>query len=102
MWHDALKKCPFMMIIQQLLGKRREGTQVVPSTNATYLIAVWNELMHASAPITAVGRSYVPSAEFDSKKTGVKVDIVCKGGTQWIRVNTQAYIFDEFQNQITD
>ncbi|KAL5514826.1 hypothetical protein ACEPAG_2142 [Sanghuangporus baumii] len=74
------------------------------STNAPYLVAIWNELVNAKHPIVAVDKSF--PARLEEKKTpnskpvpplntfsrkgilGTKVDIVSDGGRRWIRVNT--------------
>ncbi|KAL5498004.1 hypothetical protein ACEPAH_2935 [Sanghuangporus vaninii] len=74
------------------------------STNAPYLIAIWNELVNAKHSIVAVDKSFparleekkppkskpVPPLNTFSRKgiLGAKVDIVCDGGRHWIRVNT--------------
>ncbi|KIK99562.1 hypothetical protein PAXRUDRAFT_131812 [Paxillus rubicundulus Ve08.2h10] len=78
-----------------------------PSTNAPYLIAVWNELAHAARPV-AIYRSFSPQVttdEQDGKSGGkwmtaqtrkalksqtraVKVDVVAENGARWVRVNT--------------
>ncbi|KAL1662790.1 hypothetical protein GGF50DRAFT_58264 [Schizophyllum commune] len=67
------------------------------STNAPYLLAVWNEVLCASPPLAAIFKS-VPIAPRkgkeargggDEKKAGAaKIDIVAEGGRRWIRVNT--------------
>ncbi|RDB23624.1 hypothetical protein Hypma_009502 [Hypsizygus marmoreus] len=65
------------------------------STNAPYLIAVWNEVLCAPPPVDAVFKSMPltgPSA--DQRQRGaqrppaVKVDVVADNGKRWIRVNT--------------
>ncbi|KAL5478326.1 hypothetical protein ACEPAI_2510 [Sanghuangporus weigelae] len=74
------------------------------STNAPYLVAIWNELVIAKHPIVAVDKSFparleerkppnskpVPPLNTFSRKgiLGTKVDIVSDGGRCWIRVNT--------------
>ncbi|KAL5520655.1 hypothetical protein ACEPAF_2656 [Sanghuangporus sanghuang] len=74
------------------------------STNAPYLIAIWNELVNAKHSIVAVEKSFparleekkppnskpVPPLNTFSRKgiLGAKVDIVFDGGRRWIRVNT--------------
>ncbi|KAI5891412.1 uncharacterized protein SCHCODRAFT_01213723 [Schizophyllum commune H4-8] len=67
------------------------------STNAPYLLAVWNEVLCAPPPLAAIFKS-VPIAPRkgketrgggDEKKAGAaKIDIVAEGGRSWIRVNT--------------
>ncbi|CDO74596.1 hypothetical protein BN946_scf184586.g1 [Trametes cinnabarina] len=65
------------------------------STNAPYLIAVWNEVLHAPPPIVTIWRTFVDAPQPASvprrgsrKPPGVKVDVVAAGGKRWIRVNT--------------
>ncbi|KAH8112343.1 hypothetical protein DFH11DRAFT_1744954 [Phellopilus nigrolimitatus] len=72
------------------------------STNAPYLIAVWNELIRAPGPITFVDKtfneprarsgtkllSHASANTFSKKSSGVKVDVVADNGRGWIRVNT--------------
>ncbi|KAG9226714.1 hypothetical protein CCMSSC00406_0008414 [Pleurotus cornucopiae] len=66
------------------------------STNAPYLISVWNELLCAPAPVTAVMKTFQPTASggpnrkrgAHQKQNPVKVDVVADNGRIWIRVNT--------------
>ncbi|TFK75634.1 hypothetical protein BDN72DRAFT_757288 [Pluteus cervinus] len=67
-----------------------------PSTNAPYLIAVWNELVCTSVPVS-IFKSFpllpYEKLAFEKKRTGqkpqgTKVDIVAEDGKKWIRVNT--------------
>ncbi|KAG6890487.1 hypothetical protein C0992_000979 [Termitomyces sp. T32_za158] len=65
------------------------------STNAPYLIAVWNEVICAPAPVSAVFKSFSLSGPSgDTRQRGAqrppsaKVDVVADGGKRWIRVNT--------------
>ncbi|KAF7440040.1 hypothetical protein PC9H_000381 [Pleurotus ostreatus] len=66
------------------------------STNAPYLISVWNELLCAPTPVTAVMKTFQPTASGGSnrkpgvrqKQNPVKVDVVADNGRRWIRVNT--------------
>ncbi|KAG9313786.1 hypothetical protein JVU11DRAFT_6146 [Chiua virens] len=53
------------------------------STNAPYLIAVWDELVHARQPV-AIYRMFSPQSEYQT----VKVDVVADNGARWVRVNT--------------
>lgn len=69
------------------------------STNAPYLISVWNEVLYAPPPIVTIGRSFPDAprptniARRESRKSpGVKVDVVADGGKRWIRVNTYVSI----------
>ncbi|KAL4267490.1 DUF1308 domain-containing protein [Pleurotus pulmonarius] len=66
------------------------------STNAPYLISVWNELLCAPAPVTAVMKTFqLATSGGQNRKRGVhqkqnpvKVDVVADNGRRWIRVNT--------------
>ncbi|EIW79548.1 hypothetical protein CONPUDRAFT_125876 [Coniophora puteana RWD-64-598 SS2] len=87
------------------------------STNAPYLIAVWNELLTARPVVQSVYKNFFPSDPHQDDKnnkssraerrkqrgtwTGVKVDIVADSGKEWIRVNTikNARILVEFREQ---
>ncbi|THH03288.1 hypothetical protein EW145_g6377 [Phellinidium pouzarii] len=85
------------------------------STNAPYLIAVWNELIRAPSPIVFVDKTFsitpgkhstIRSAQSTSKKlpekgATVKVDIVADFGRRWIRVNTvkNSRLLAEFREQ---
>ncbi|KAF7366638.1 hypothetical protein MSAN_00921700 [Mycena sanguinolenta] len=61
------------------------------STNAPYLIAVWNEVLCAPPLIVSVLKSF-PSPYSnhpgEPKTIPVKVDVVADSGRRWIRVNT--------------
>ncbi|KAE9404314.1 hypothetical protein BT96DRAFT_935693 [Gymnopus androsaceus JB14] len=77
------------------------------STNAPYLIAVWNEVLCAQAPVICVFKSFPMTAEDVSNAAnnearkrssaaapqapriqGTKIDVVADCGRQWIRLNT--------------
>ncbi|OCH94600.1 hypothetical protein OBBRIDRAFT_831652 [Obba rivulosa] len=67
------------------------------STNAPYLVAVWNEVQCAPPPVTAIWQTFPDPAHAQGKATrkrgsqkppGVKVDVIAEGGRRWIRVNT--------------
>lgn len=66
------------------------------STNAPYLVSVWNEMVLAPPPVTAIWSTYlesgkprpVPRRRGTPKMIGVKVDVVADEGKRWIRVNT--------------
>ncbi|KAJ7747928.1 hypothetical protein DFH07DRAFT_830594 [Mycena maculata] len=61
------------------------------STNAPYVIAVWNEVLCAPPPIVSVLRVFAVPTEPSlaaQKTTLVKVDVVADSGRRWIRVNT--------------
>ncbi|KAH7881658.1 uncharacterized protein C8R40DRAFT_1031760 [Lentinula edodes] len=66
------------------------------STNAPYLIAVWNEVLCARAPVICVFKSFFVTAEDAGnnkpnqgpRTQGTKVDVVADCGRQWIRINT--------------
>ncbi|KAF9467151.1 hypothetical protein BDZ94DRAFT_1186166 [Collybia nuda] len=78
------------------------------STNAPYLIAVWNEILCGPSPIESVFKS-MPLSPADplaeSRQRGgqrppaAKVDVVANHGKRWIRVNTikNARILAEFR-----
>ncbi|KAI6002063.1 hypothetical protein EDD15DRAFT_2158524, partial [Pisolithus albus] len=65
------------------------------SSNAPYLIAVWQELVHSHRPIALYrtffhgncGQGYTPHRRKLSNRP-VKVDVVSENGAWWIRVNT--------------
>ena len=68
------------------------------STNAPYLIAVWNELVRAPQPVIAVDKTFKPKVTEKQKHgsikavrrdVGTKVDVVAESGRGWIRVNTR-------------
>ncbi|KAJ3767079.1 hypothetical protein FB446DRAFT_352663 [Lentinula raphanica] len=61
------------------------------STNAPYLIAVWNEVLCAKAPVLCVFKSFSTSSDESGDKqssNGAKIDVVADCGRRWIRVNT--------------
>ncbi|KAF8062266.1 hypothetical protein FPV67DRAFT_1422151 [Lyophyllum atratum] len=65
------------------------------STNAPYLIAVWNEVLCAPPQVEAVfksmplaGPSADPRQRGAQRAPAVKVDVVAENGKRWIRVNT--------------
>ncbi|KAJ3723754.1 hypothetical protein C8R42DRAFT_578377 [Lentinula raphanica] len=61
------------------------------STNAPYLIAVWNEVLCAQAPVLCVFKSFSTSSDESGDKqssNGAKIDVVADCGRRWIRVNT--------------
>ncbi|KAF8188042.1 hypothetical protein BJ912DRAFT_904113 [Pholiota molesta] len=84
------------------------------STNAPYLIAVWNEVVCAPPPTVSIFTTFhVTSAEKAGKKgeknlvPGVKVDVVADNGRRWIRVNTvknsrMVSEFREIDSYLTD
>ncbi|KDQ56903.1 hypothetical protein JAAARDRAFT_194847 [Jaapia argillacea MUCL 33604] len=90
-----------------------------PSTNAPYLIAVWDEVSYAPQPVLGICQTFslaadcgqdhgIPLATANKEKkvktkrpvkpVGVKVDVVADGGRKWIRVNTikNSRILSEF------
>ncbi|KAH7882976.1 hypothetical protein F5I97DRAFT_1978189 [Phlebopus sp. FC_14] len=75
--------------LRQFLDNASNARPRPPSTNAPYLIAVWQELIHAHHP-TSVYRSFplVPPTPSARQNRLVKVDVVADNGTSWIRVNT--------------
>ncbi|KIJ37319.1 hypothetical protein M422DRAFT_33852 [Sphaerobolus stellatus SS14] len=91
-------------VLEQFLAKPHRTKEL--STNASYFLAVWNEILAAPPPIVAIGKEFplpkIPdksdksssstpttSTKRGSNKAGViKVDIVADEGRKWIRVNT--------------
>jgi hypothetical protein len=71
------------------------------STNARYLIAVWNEVLTAPPSVVAISKIFPeeerirprrrPHDKAASKPTGVKVDVVADDGRRWVRVNTSVF-----------
>ncbi|KAL1721529.1 hypothetical protein EV715DRAFT_271153 [Schizophyllum commune] len=84
-------------VLDKFLNDPRSQYLPPLSTNAPYLLAVWNEVLCAPPPLAAIFKS-VPIAPRkgkeargggDEKKAGAaKIDIVAEGGRRWIRVNT--------------
>ena len=83
------------------------GNEELPplSTNAPYLVAVWDEVLAAPPPVVGIwgafpdpgGRSipndYAPETDKKKQKAqDVKVDVVADGGLSWIRVNTLVFV----------
>ncbi|KAJ7481589.1 hypothetical protein FB451DRAFT_1443950 [Mycena latifolia] len=75
------------------------------STNAPYLIAVYNEVLCAPPPVVSVFKAFPPPTDSEQKTkakmsgTPVKVDVVADGGRRWVRVNTikNARLMAEFR-----
>ncbi|KJA18703.1 hypothetical protein HYPSUDRAFT_190699 [Hypholoma sublateritium FD-334 SS-4] len=75
------------------------------STNAPYLLAVWNEVVSAPPPTVSIFKTFhIGLVEKVRKRTeqgqaGVKVDVVAENGRRWIRVNTvkNSRILSEFR-----
>lgn len=79
-----------MLWFNQFLSRSDHGSEL--STNASYFVAVWNEILSAPPPIVAVGKIF-ESPDGKKKKGaagsgGIKVDVVADEGRKWIRVNT--------------
>ncbi|KAI0649955.1 hypothetical protein C8Q79DRAFT_900550 [Trametes meyenii] len=84
------------------------------STNAPYLISVWNEVLNAPPPIVTIWRTFAEVPQLSRvtkcgsrKPPGVKVDVVADGGKRWIRVNTMKNSrllaeFREIDSYLTD
>ncbi|KAF9645257.1 hypothetical protein BDM02DRAFT_3101679, partial [Thelephora ganbajun] len=82
-----------------LTDPKNEGLPPL-STNAPYLVAVWDEVLAAPPPVVGIwstfsdpgGRSTpdndLPEISKKQKARDVKVDVVADGGLSWIRVNT--------------
>ncbi|KAF9450031.1 hypothetical protein P691DRAFT_505554 [Macrolepiota fuliginosa MF-IS2] len=95
-------------VLDKFLNDASSASLPPLSTNAPYLIAVWNELICAKNPVASVFRMFevvpgardVTSGKRNGKKaSGVKVDVVAENGRSWIRVNTikNSRILAEFQ-----
>jgi hypothetical protein len=54
-----------------------------PSTNAPYLISVWDQVMTCPRPLISIGEAFK-----SPRGDRVKVDVTGKGGMLWIKVNT--------------
>ncbi|KAI0634218.1 hypothetical protein C8Q77DRAFT_736937 [Trametes polyzona] len=81
--------------LEKFLENPASASMPAPSTNAPYLISVWNEVLHASPPIVTIWRTFSDAPQPASiprrgsrKPPGVKVDVVADGGKRWMRVNT--------------
>ncbi|KAF8512729.1 hypothetical protein BU17DRAFT_53869 [Hysterangium stoloniferum] len=100
-------------ILEQFLARPDHGPEL--STNASYFIAVWNEILAAPPPIVAIGKIYDPPRANQTNKKGpssrsrpggIKVDVVADEGRKWIRVNTMKNSrimaeFREFDSYLT-
>ncbi|KAJ9091866.1 hypothetical protein QFC21_007064 [Naganishia friedmannii] len=53
------------------------------STNAPYLISVWNEVLACPRPLISIGETFR-----SPRGDRVKVDVTGKGGLLWVKVNT--------------
>lgn len=99
-------------VLTKFLDDPRNETLPPLSTNAPYLVAVWDEVLTAPPPVVGIwstfpdpgGRSTLGDdvTETGSKKRkaqDIKVDIVADGGLLWIRVNTikNSKILGEFR-----
>ncbi|KAI0340433.1 hypothetical protein BDW22DRAFT_1431027 [Trametopsis cervina] len=91
---DAVKRD--LDVLEKFLANPDNTHAPALSTNAPYLIAVWNEVLHAKQPVIGIWNTYSESGSSlhprrrrgAPKEAGVKVDVVADGGRQWIRVNT--------------
>ena len=83
------------------MNDRRKEELPPLSTNAPYLVAVWNEVLSAPPPVVGIWSTFSepagrptlgdgPPETFKKKQKAqdVKVDVVADGGFTWIRVNT--------------
>ncbi|KAI0717893.1 hypothetical protein C8T65DRAFT_707031 [Cerioporus squamosus] len=82
-------------VLEKFLNDPECASTPALSTNAPYLISVWNEVLHASPPIVTIMRTFLEGEQpahvprrGSRKPPGVKVDVVAEGGRRWIRVNT--------------
>ncbi|EJF56476.1 hypothetical protein BD309DRAFT_896721 [Dichomitus squalens] len=90
---DAVKRD--LDVLEKFLDDSACATAPSLSTNAPYLISVWNEVLYAPPPIVTIWRTFLEEDKpahvprrGSHKPPGVKVDIVADGGRRWIRVNT--------------
>ncbi|KAF8208271.1 hypothetical protein K438DRAFT_1574569 [Mycena galopus ATCC 62051] len=84
-------------VLEKFLDDPNSANLPQLSTNAPYLIAVWNEVLCAPPSIVSILKSF-PLAPTDissdlhshvaQKTISVKVDVVADSGRRWIRVNT--------------
>ncbi|KAJ3575707.1 hypothetical protein NP233_g910 [Leucocoprinus birnbaumii] len=86
-------------VLDKFLDDEASSSLPPLSTNAPYLIAVWNELICAKSPVVSVFKMFDIGGSVSQGKTsgkrsgkkasvGVKVDVVAENGRRWIRVNT--------------
>ncbi|KAJ7883289.1 hypothetical protein B0H13DRAFT_2667223 [Mycena leptocephala] len=77
-------------VLERFLDDPNSANQPPLSTNAPYLISVWNEVLGAKPSIVSVLKSYpLDRNHEDAQKTiSVKVDVVADSGRRWVRVNT--------------
>ncbi|KAM5545929.1 hypothetical protein V8D89_000055 [Ganoderma adspersum] len=82
-------------VLEKFLNDPACATAPPLSTNAPYLISVWNEVLHARSPIVTIWRTFLEGDQpshvprrGSRKPSGVKVDVVADGGRRWVRVNT--------------
>ncbi|KAI0325503.1 hypothetical protein GY45DRAFT_1330178 [Cubamyces sp. BRFM 1775] len=82
-------------VLEKFLNDPKCASRPPLSTNAPYLVSVWNEVLHAPPPIVTIWRTFPEVPQPSSiprrgsrKPPGIKVDVVADGGKRWIRVNT--------------
>ncbi|KAJ7625009.1 hypothetical protein DFH06DRAFT_745683 [Mycena polygramma] len=78
-------------VLERFLDDPKSANLPPLSTNAPYLISVYNEVLLAPPSIVSILKSFpAPADALDDtqKATSVKVDVVADSGRQWIRVNT--------------
>ncbi|KAG1737508.1 uncharacterized protein EDB91DRAFT_1237879 [Suillus paluster] len=85
-----------LQILQKFLDNPELASLPPLSTNAPYLVAVWQELLQARGAV-AIYRTFYAAAQPQAsrkpksgtpKGRGVKVDVVADNGRRWIRINT--------------
>ncbi|KAG2754267.1 hypothetical protein P692DRAFT_20897534 [Suillus brevipes Sb2] len=85
-----------LQVLQKFLDDPESKSLPPLSTNAPYLLAVWQELLQACGTV-AIYRTFHTTAHpqasrkpknGSAKGHGVKVDVVADNGRRWIRVNT--------------
>ncbi|KAJ6591083.1 hypothetical protein DFH09DRAFT_975401 [Mycena vulgaris] len=83
---DALKID--LDVLERFLDDPNSANLPPLSTNAPYLIAVYNEVLCAPPQIVSIFKSFPLAATPAQKMTAAKVDVVADSGRRWIRVNT--------------
>ncbi|OAX36908.1 hypothetical protein K503DRAFT_772025 [Rhizopogon vinicolor AM-OR11-026] len=87
-----------LQVLEKFLDDPESASLPPLSTNAPYLIAVWQELLQARGAVAIYRMFYLAAQPQTSrsksknastvKGSGVKVDVVADNGRHWIRVNT--------------
>ncbi|KAG0704154.1 hypothetical protein DFH29DRAFT_393271 [Suillus ampliporus] len=85
-----------LQVLQKFLDDPELASLPPLSTNAPYLVAVWQELLQARGAVAIYRTFYAAAQPQASRKLksgtpkghGVKVDVVADNGRRWIRINT--------------